>query len=154
VFFDFITNYVRKHKTIAPAEEFAVTDEDFETLKALAKEKNFSYDRQSGKLLSSLKDAARFEGYIDEADSITFKALEDKLTPDIDRDFDRFKAPIQALMSAEIAKRYYYERGELIQNLKEDPVLNKAIEVLNTPGLVEQTLTSSKELPLFVKKGK
>jgi carboxyl-terminal processing protease len=43
-------------------------------------------------------------------------------------------------MASEIVKRYYYEKGELIQNLKKDEVLNKALEVLSAPALMEKTL--------------
>ena len=38
---DFVAHWSQKHKTIAPAEDFEVTDEDFEAFKQYAKEKNF-----------------------------------------------------------------------------------------------------------------
>ncbi|MDR2118713.1 MAG: S41 family peptidase [Tannerellaceae bacterium] len=143
VLFDFITDYVQKHKTIAPVEEFTLTDEDFEAFKQYAKTKNFSYDRQSEKVLKSLKEIARFEGYLEDGDSITLKELEVKLTPDIERDFERFKDPVKKVMAAEIVKRYYFERGELIQNLKDDAVLTKSLDVLASPELMEKTLRQS-----------
>ncbi|MDR1402756.1 MAG: S41 family peptidase [Tannerellaceae bacterium] len=139
VLFDFITDYVQKHNTIAPIEEFEVTDKDFEAFKAYAKDKNFSYDRQSEKLLKNLKEVAEFEGYTD-SDSTLFHELETKLTPDIERDFNRFKNEIKQMMATEIVKRYYYQKGELIQTLKDDPVLEKALEVLANPELMEKTL--------------
>jgi carboxyl-terminal processing protease len=140
VLFDFITDYVQKHKTIAPIEEFALTDEEFEAFKKYAKGKNFSYDRQSEKILKNLKDVARFEGYLVDSDSTTLKELQAKLTPDIERDFERFKDPIKKMMAAEIVKRYYFERGELIQNLKDDEALTKALEILASPETIAQTL--------------
>ncbi|MDR1938629.1 MAG: S41 family peptidase [Tannerellaceae bacterium] len=146
--FDFITDYVQKHKTIAPIEAFTLTDADFEAFKKYAKEKNFNYDRQSEKLLKNLKEVARFEGYLEESDSTTLKELEARLTPDIERDFERFKDQIKKVMAAEIVKRYYFEKGELIQNLKDDVVLEKALEVLGNPELVKETLgTPEKHLP-------
>jgi carboxyl-terminal processing protease len=148
--FDFATDYVQKHKTISPAGSFVVTDEDFEALKALAKEKNFKYDRQSERLLANLKETARFEGYLSEDDSTVFQSLEAKLIPDIDRDFERFKEQIKEVMANEIVKRYYYERGELVQTLRGDVVLEKAIEVLHTSGLVELTLVQ--KTPEYVQK--
>ncbi len=144
VLFDFVTDYVQKHKTIPPVEDFEVTDADFEALKAYAKEKNFSYDRQSEKVLKNLKDVAEFEGYMD-SDSALFKELEAKLTPDIERDFDRFKDQIKSLMATEIVKRYYFQKGELIQTLKDDAVLEKALEVLSDPVLIRETLSTPKE---------
>lgn len=141
VLFDFVTDYVQKHKTIAPVDEFEVTDKDFEDFKAYAKEKNFSYDRQSEKLLKNLKEVAEFEGYV-ESDSTLFNELEAKLTPDIERDFTRFKDEIKQMMASEIVKRYYFQKGELIQTLKDDPVLEKALEVLGKPELIKETLST------------
>ncbi|MDR2498431.1 MAG: S41 family peptidase [Tannerellaceae bacterium] len=140
ILFDFVTNYVLKHPTIAPAETFAVTDADLADLKAYAAEKNFSYNRQSSKMLASLKEMARFEGYLADADTAAIQELEAHLTPNLDKDFARFGTEIKQLLSAEIVKRYYYERGELIQNLQNDPVLAKAVEVLSAPQLVAATL--------------
>lgn len=137
---DFIAEWAQEHKTIAPPEEFTVTDADFEAFKKFAKEKNFSYDRQSEKLLKNLKEVAKFEGYT-EADSTIFNALEAKLTPDLERDFDLNKEHIKKLMASEIVKRYYFQRGEQIQSLKNDKVLEKALEVLSDPELYKQTLS-------------
>lgn len=137
---DFIAEWAQNHKTIAPPEEFAVTDADFEAFKKFAKEKNFSYDRQSEKLLKNLKEVAKFEGYTD-ADSTIFNALEAKLTPDLERDFDLNKEHIKKIMASEIVKRYYFQRGEQIQSLKDDKVLEKALEVLGNPELYKQTLS-------------
>lgn len=141
IFFDFITDWVLRHPQIPPVEEFALTAADFEALKAYAKEKNFTYDRQSEKVLKNLKEVAEFEGYLD-GDSAAFKAMEGKLTPDLDRDFDRFKDEVMKLMASEIVKRYYYQSGELIQNLKDDEVLEKAVEVLGDPALYKATLSA------------
>ena len=139
VLFDFVTDWAQKHKTIAPIEEFTVSDEDFEALKQYAKSKNFTYDRQSEKVLKNLKEVAKFEGYMDN-DSTLFNSLEAKLIPDLDRDFDHNKDQIKKLLTSEIMKRYYFQKGELINSLKEDEVLNKALEVLGDPALYQQTL--------------
>ncbi len=131
----------KKHPAIPPVEEFKLTDEDFEDFKTYAKEKNFTYDRQSTKALGQLKEIAEFEGYLKE-DSTIFSALEAKLTPDLERDFDRFKPEIEKIMAGEIVKRYYYHRGQMIENLKDDEVLQKAIEVLADPELYRKTLSA------------
>ncbi len=144
VLFDYVTNWVIQHKEIGPVEQFAVTDADFEGLKAYAKEKNFTYDRQSEKALKNLKEIAEFEGYL-EGDTTTMAALEQKFVPNLERDFDRSKEQIMDLLASEIVKRYYYQSGELIQNLKKDPVLEKAIEVLQNRELYQQTLSKPEE---------
>ena len=139
VLFDFATTWAQKHPQIASIDSFTVSDKDFEDFKAYAKEKDFKYDRQSEKRLKELKEVAEFEGYL-EGDSTLFEALEAKLTPNIERDFDRNKKEIKKMLAAEIVKRYYYQKGELLQNLKDDNVLDKAISVLNDKELYKKTL--------------
>jgi len=145
ILFDFVTDWVVKHPTIPPVEEFELADKDFEDFKAYAKEKNFTYDRQSTKALGQLKEIAEFEGYLKE-DSTIFNALEAKLTPDLERDFDRFKPEVKKVMAGEIVKRYYYQRGQMIENLKEDETLSKAIEVLADPELYRKTLSAPEKV--------
>ena len=138
---DFVTNWVQQHPTIPPVEEFSISDADFEAFKAYAKEKGFTYDRQSEKVLKNLKEVAEFEGYL-EGDSTWFKTLETKLTPNLDRDFDRFKKEVTRMLESEIVKRYYYQKGELLASLKDDKVLEKALEVLANRALYQQTLST------------
>ncbi|MGL4492784.1 MAG: S41 family peptidase, partial [Tannerellaceae bacterium] len=142
--FDFVNDWTSKRKQIAPIEEFVFTDEDYEGFKQFMKGRNFSYDRQSEKALKNLKDIAEIEGYMDIA-SPEFKALEEKLQPNLDRDLDKFKDQIKQLISLEIAKRYYFQKGEMIQSLKIDDELQKALEVLSNQALYEKTLSAPVE---------
>ena len=144
VLVDFVTDWAQKHKTIPSVEEFTVSDEDFEAFKNYAKEKNFTYDRQSEKILKNLKEVAQLEGYTDR-DSTIFTELEARLTPNLDRDFDLYKDQIKKLLASEIVKRYYFQKGELLESLKDDEVLDKAIEVLSNPELYSKTLSTPEE---------
>ena len=144
VLLDFVTNWAQKHKTIPPVEEFTVSDEDFEAFKNYAKEKNFTYDRQSEKVLKNLKEIAKFEGYMN-SDSTIFNELEARLTPNLDSDFELYKGQIKKLMASEIIKRYYFQKGELLESLKDDEVLEKAIEVLGNQELYNKTLSTPEE---------
>ena len=54
-------------------------------------------------------------------------------------------------MAAEIVKRYYYQRGELQESLKDDLVLEKALEVLGDPDLYRRTLSVPVELEAATK---
>lgn len=140
VIFDYVTEWAQQHKTIANVEEFVFPESDYASFKEFVKKKNFTYDRQSEKVLKNLKEVAEIEGYMDEA-SEEYKALAAKLTPNLDRDLERFKKEITNMISSEIVKRYYYQKGEMIQALKDDNVLDKAVEVLSNPALYTKTLT-------------
>lgn len=130
VLFNFVTEYTHRHATIDPPEKFDISDEEYENFKRYAKEHNFTYDRQSVKLLDNLKKVAKFEGY-DVAEDI--KALEAKLTHNEDYDFEHWKPEIKKLLNNEIMLRYYYRRGLIRNSLNNDNTLDTALAVLNNP---------------------
>lgn len=129
VIFDYGTQYVLNHPQLASVADFKLTDKDYEDFKALVKEKKFTYDRQSEKVLKNLKEVAEFEGYMDDAKA-EFEALEKKLPHNLDRDLDHFKKPIQEMIAQEIIKRYFYQKGACMERLKDDADLKKALETL------------------------
>lgn len=138
--FDYATDYCLKHPVIASAEKFELTDADYIDFKNKVKGADFKYDQQSEKILKTLKEAAEFEGYMKEA-SDEFKALENKLTHNLDRDLDYFSKDIKEMISEEIIKRYYYQRGAIIQQLKGDNELDEAVKILTNPERYQQILS-------------
>ena len=85
---------------------------------------DFKYDQQTEKILKNLKEMAEFEGYLTDA-SDEFKALEKKLSHNLERDLDHFSKDIKEMIAVEIIKRYYYQRGSIIQQLKDDKDLKE-----------------------------
>ncbi|WP_300910849.1 S41 family peptidase [uncultured Bacteroides sp.] len=127
--FNYATQYCLKHTSIAPPEKFEVTDADYADFKEMVKKADFKYDQQSEKILKSLKEMAEFEGYLADA-SEEFTALEQKLSHNLDRDLDYFAKEIKNMIAQEIVKRYYFQRGGIVQQLKDDNDLNEAVKVL------------------------
>lgn len=127
--FDYATDYCLKHPTVPQPEQFEVTDADYAEFKEKVKAADFKYDQQTEKILKSLKEMAEFEGYLDDA-SVEFEALEKKLQHNLERDLDHFSKEIKSMLAIEIIKRYYYQRGSIIQQLKDDPDLKEAIKIL------------------------
>ena len=130
-FFDYATRYAAQHDTIAGPKEFTLSDEEYEAFKDFVKSKNFKYDKQSERILSDLKEVAKFEGYFDENTQKQFEALEACLNHDLDRDLDTFRDEIAHLLSAEIVKRYYFQKGEIIESIKNDKDLEEACAIVN-----------------------
>ena len=137
--FDYATDYCLKHPAIASAKEFELTDADYEEFKNKVKGADFKYDQQSEKILNTLKEAAEFEGYMKDA-SDEFKALENKLKHNLDRDLDYFSKDIKKMIAEEIIKRYYYQEGAIIQQLKDDKDLDEAVKVLTNPERYQHTI--------------
>lgn len=143
VLLDFVTSYTYRYPTIAPIEEFEVSDSLFAAFKEAVKASDFTYDRQSEKALAALKEVAEFEGYTTDA-AAEFAALEKKLSHDIDRDFDIFKADICELLADELVTRYYYQRGAIIQGIKGDSTILRARTLLGDDEAYKQILAPVK----------
>lgn len=138
-FFDYANKYYRKHEKIAPVSEFKLSDADYKDFLEYVKSKNFTYESQSKKALTKLKELLETESYTENVKT-EFEALESKLNRNLDDDFATFREEIEMLLSTEIVGRYYFQSGKMQQSLKFDPCLKRAIEVLNDPELYQKTL--------------
>ena len=139
IVFDYATQYCLKHPKVAPAEEFKLTEADYEDFKAYVKQQDFKYDQQTERMLKDLKRMAEFEGYLQGADA-EFAALEQKLTHNLDYDLDHAAEQIKMLLSAELMKRYYFQRGSIIEQLKGDKDLEAAVAVLTDESRLREIL--------------
>ena len=139
--FDYATQYCLDHSAPASVDSLKITDADYAAFKKMVKDADFTYDRQSEQLLKTLKEVAEFEGYMEGA-AEEFKALEQKLNHNLDRDLDYFAGPIKEQLAEEIATRYFFQRGAVMQRLKDDNDLKKAIEVLTSPADYRKILSA------------
>ena len=139
--FDYATEYCQKHPTVAKAEDFKLTDQEFEEFKEFVKKADFKYDQQTERMLKDLKRMAEFEGYLKDAET-EFTALEQKLTHDLDHDLDYASEQIRMLISTELMKRYYYQRGNIIEQLKGDKDLDAAVAVLTDKARYDEILSA------------
>lgn len=144
VLFDFATDYTRLYPTIPPVSEFVITDSLYAAFLAAVKASDFTYDRQSERALTALKELARFEGYAESA-AAEFAALEKKLTHDIDHDFRYFEPRIKELLADELVSRYYYQRGTIEQALKTDSAVIRARHLLTNEPAYRAVLSGEKK---------
>ena len=142
--FDFATEYTLKHGSIAPAETYDITDEDYEEFKKLLKSRNFSYDLISVKVLKDLKEAAEFEGF-SEIVKDEIASLEKKLQANLDHSLTHFETDIRKIIADEIIHRYHGQRGRIIYSLREDIDLNEAYRILENEKEYKEILTPAKK---------
>lgn len=143
---DWVTDWVVNHKKLESLDSFSITDEDYNNFKDFVKsKKDFKYDLLSDKRLKTLKEVMDFEGYTDTA-SDEYKALEAKLVPNLDRDLENFKDIIKDMINAEIAKRYFYQKGAYIQNLKSDKEVKEAIALLKNQEKYQELFTPGRKI--------
>ncbi len=140
LYFDFATQYVLQHKNIASPAEFKLTDEDFKTFTDYLIEKKFTYTSQTEKYYTELFDMAKYEG-LDKRSADEFTALKAKLVPDISKSIEENKKDIIDLLSLEIIKRYYFQKGEIQFSLRTDKDLKAALELLKPDGSYSKMLS-------------
>jgi carboxyl-terminal processing protease len=139
LYFEYANRYVSAHETIAKPAEFKLTDADFDSFITFIKDKGFTYTPQTKKYFDDLYEFAKLEGLDLEAKS-EFEALRSKLMPDLDIKLNENKAEILDILSAEIIKRYYYQKGVIEYSLVNDVDLKTAIEMLGKPETYNKLL--------------
>ena len=134
VMFDYVTEYIAKHPTIAAAKDFHLTDADYDDFKQRVIKGGFTYDQLSKKQMDELEKAMKFEGYMDDAKA-EFEALKAKIDHhDVARDLDKNRQEIMQMIEQDIVSAYYYQGGELQVGLRNDKALKEAARILTTEG--------------------
>ena len=142
--FDFATEYTLKHDTIAPAETFEITDQEYEEFKKLLKSRNFSYDLISVKVLKDLKEAVKFEGFSDIVKE-EIASLEKKLQANLDHSLTHFEKEIRKIIADEIIPRYHGQKGRIVYSLREDTDLSEAYRILKDEKEYKEILAPTKK---------
>lgn len=129
--FDYATEYYYNHPTIAPAATFALNESDYNAFEKWLGNKDYSYKSESEQLLAGLKETAEKEKYFDNVKA-EYAALAAKLSHDKKQDLIKNKKEVLNLLTNEIVSRYYFQRGRVINKMKnDDKDLQKALQLLN-----------------------
>lgn len=132
--FDYATRFRAEHPAIAAPEEFEITDDIYADFKRSIDPERFQYDRVTDRALSTLRDAVRVEGYLNDSVKADLDRLDALLKHDLNHDLDVQREQITPYLADEIIGRYYYERGRRIQALKVDKALTRAALLFATEG--------------------
>jgi carboxyl-terminal processing protease len=141
--FDFATLYAQELGSVDNVNKaLEFSDADYNRFIEFLKGKSYDYTTKSDDKLNELIKTAEQEKYYNLA-KVEFDALKTKLAHDKDKDLQTFKAEIIELLREEIASRFYYQKGRILASLKDDPELNKAVEVLKNPQSYAHILDKS-----------
>ncbi|MBR5972322.1 MAG: S41 family peptidase [Paludibacteraceae bacterium] len=127
IIFNYAVNYIATHSKIDNPKEFQYTE--YEQFKEYAKKQKFSYKLKMEEYISALKDIAKDEGYLEHSQN-EFDALEKKLSHNLDQDLNLFEKEIRKLISLEIMKQLYNQKGYITESLKYDKMKEEAIKIL------------------------
>lgn len=143
VMFDYVVDFIAKHPTIAPANEFHLTDVDWQAFKERVVKSGFTYDPVSKKQFTELVKSAKFEGYYEGAKA-AFDSLELKLNHDVAFALNRHEKVIRQILEADIISAYYYQSGAIEAGLNYDNQLKEAVRLLKSPEDYRKVLAPQK----------
>ncbi len=132
IFFDWVTDYVRRHPSIPAPGDFHIDDSTYADFCRYVLEADFQYNRRSDEAIKFLRQIARMEGYLEEAEA-EMKALEAKFAPDTAKDLKRLRHHIIPYLENEIIGRYYMQRGVLRHTIPQDKAYRRAVDLLRHP---------------------
>lgn len=122
--------YIKNHPYISDAKTFNITDADYNDFKESVIKSGFKYDRESKKYLEQLEKLTKFESYYEDAKP-EFEALKKKLKHNIAKDLDFNSNILRQILSANLVRVYYYQRGGIENSLQWDKQWKKAKDILN-----------------------
>lgn len=127
--FDFANEYRAKHETIAPADQFVVDDRIYDEFVEFLKGKDYSYKTDAELELEKFKKVAEENKSFQSVETL-YNQLKDKLEQAKSQDLQTFKKEICSYLASEIAVRYYYQKGRIMNMLSDDPDIAVAKSVL------------------------
>ena len=143
VFFDWATDFAASHPMVAEPGEFCVTDSIYADFCNAIESSDFTYNRRSDEVISILRNVARLDGYLDDAES-EIKALEAKFAPNLRRDLERLRKHIVPYLESEILIRYYHQNGVIRHTMPTDSVYRSAVDLLLDPDAYRKILVPEK----------
>lgn len=128
--FNYVTQYSLKHDSIPPAEEFKLTDAEYEDFVMYLKDTEYDFETNTEKGIDALRIKAKKDDLLDQI-SKEIDLIEQKLTDKKREQLYQEKKQIKKLLEVEIATRFYLQNGKIQNELSEDPDIEEAIKVLS-----------------------
>ncbi len=138
--FDFATKFAAANPTICQPKDFEITDEIYGDFKKFIDPEKFKYDKVCEELVKQLRTAAETEGYMNDETKAQLDRITKLLTHNLDHDLDTHRDEIAEYLGSEIVGRYYYDKGKMAFELKNDKALKLAEEILKDSNLYNKEL--------------
>jgi len=130
--FDYATLFASKHDTVAPVEDFYVTDEIFADFTGWLDPKKVKYTKSTDEYLDALQKYIKAEGYLTEDIKASLDTLRTQLNHDLQYDLNLHKDEIKSYICSELMERYYHRAGVAIEGLRDDAAVDTAATILLT----------------------
>jgi carboxyl-terminal processing protease len=130
--FDYANLYASKNAAIAKAEQFKLTDFEYQEFVTWVKSKNFKYQSSLDLQLVALAATAKKERSYGDLKA-QFEQIAQTLLENKKNEFVTFKDQVKGILEQEIASRYYLEKGKVEVGFKSDADIKEAISLFSKP---------------------
>jgi len=141
--FDYANQFYQSHPTILPADKFVINDAIYDDFIKFLQDKDYSYTTESEELLDELKDASMAEKYFSAIEPL-YKEMTERIAKEKSIDLMKFKDEISQYLGSEIAVRYYFQKGRIINSLASDPDVKYAKDILLDQSKYKAILSGKK----------
>ena len=130
ILFDFATWYYYNRPKPSKQEDFILTDKDFNRFLKFMKDKDLYPESDAEKILLKAKKKAQKE-HQDASVIKMYENLEKTYKSYKINIIKKYKTYILSELSKDLINRYFYEDGLIQYNVKHDPIILKAKQILN-----------------------
>jgi carboxyl-terminal processing protease len=127
--FDFANAFRLSNEGIVSASDFTISDQVYKDLLDFLSDKSYDYTTESEKVLERFREIAEREQYFDQVKS-EFEQLETRKSQIKKQDVHTFRAEIERYLRLEIVSRYYFRKGRIASEIKDDPEVREAVKLL------------------------
>lgn len=128
--FKYANLYASQHDTIPDARSFDLSDQEYNEFTTWLTGQNIEFKHEVEDLLDNIRSDAQEEQKLADVNGL-LRQIEDNIHAPITDYLNKYQRLISNILEAEIAKRYYLDKGAIEAGLGDDKVLEQAIAVLN-----------------------
>ncbi|MEO5909693.1 MAG: S41 family peptidase [Pelobium sp.] len=150
--FDYATEFVKNHATIAPPKDFKLSDAEYQAFVSYLSNKDYNYETATERTIQELKTDAEKDKKFEEIKT-EYESLKTKLSTSKKNDLNNFKPEIKRILESEIAQRYYFEKGKAEQAFQYDLELKKAADLINNKSMLAAILKGEGSYKIIGKPG-
>lgn len=152
--FDYAVEFTAKNPAPASPEDIVVTDAMYDDFVNRAVSDTLKYNRAWKDIMPRLRDMLKDEGYLTDIVAANIDSLEASLEIDVAEDLRMKRDEISQYIAEDLAQIWFYDLGKTVVQLRRDPGVDKAIEILDK-GLYKEILgKTSSPAEITGKKGK
>ena len=132
--FDYANRYRAKNPASPDLDSFGIDDEAYADFIEYVVGSGMKYDTSFDALIKELRKQTDEQGYMSEENDSVLRLVEKSLGSDLRRDLRMKRKEVSTYLEEEIATRYYGDKGRVAVEIKTDPVVAKAVEILQSPA--------------------